>query len=163
LIDQGYVDFGPIGSLSHLERVFIWGPRVMDLGFLRTLQNLRALQISGMGFTSPRPQIGDAEAICAVGNLTELTLASVQVTSLNFLSGCHKLVELNLNGLPITSVDELASIGTLKKISFVDVPVVEISPLLSLPNLEAVTFLRVPARADVISELARRGVKVSNF
>lgn len=161
LIDQGFADLTPIGDLSHLEQVFVWGPRIMNLGFIRRLPNLTNVQISGLGFNAARSLVQDSAAICSSGNLSALTLVSLQLDSLGPLSGCAKLSEINLNSIPITSLGELAGIQTLRKISLVDIPVVEISPLLSLPNLESVYLIRVPARADVISELERRGVKVS--
>jgi Leucine-rich repeat (LRR) protein len=163
LIDQNAVDFSPIEALSHLESIFIWGPPVINLSFVRKLPKLRSLQISSFGVPAASgSQIVDASAICATGELDALTIGSVQLDSLDFVTGCTKLTELNLSGMRIRSIAELSGMHLLRKISLVDVPVVEISPLLTLANLESVTLLRVPARADVISELERRGVKVSN-
>jgi Leucine-rich repeat (LRR) protein len=103
----------------------------------------------------------DADAIGELTQLKNLTLVEVQLTSLRFLVGHDNLVELNLNGTPIDSVYELTNLASLKTISFADVPIVDISPLLSLPSLEKLSLLRTPARADIISELQRRGVKVT--
>jgi hypothetical protein len=57
-------------------------------------------------------------------------------------------------------MSELSNIKTLRKVTLVGIPIVEISPLLVLPNLESVTIVRTPARADVISQLQGKGVKV---
>jgi Leucine-rich repeat (LRR) protein len=105
-------------------------------------------------------RVANPAALCSFGNLKILSLSDLQINSLGFLSACTNLSELGLNRLPINSVQDLPS--TLKKVSLVDVPVVDISPLLLFANLESLTLLRVPARADVISELERRGVKVTN-
>jgi len=163
LFDWGSVDLTPIGQLSHLESLFITGLQTMDLTFLRKLPNLINLQITGFGPpVAEISQITELAAICANGGPRTLTLSSLQVNSLSFISTCTKLSELNLSQIPIASLSELSGMSTLKKISLINIPIVEISPLLSLPNLESISLIRVPARADVISELERRGVKVSN-
>jgi Leucine-rich repeat (LRR) protein len=163
VIEQGIVDLAPIGTLIHLDSLFIWGPRIMDLTFLSKLLNLSNLHISGIGFPpGNRSQVLHPNAICSSSSLKTLTLGEVQVSSLTFLAGCGKLAEINLGNVPVTSINEFSELITLKKVSLVDVPVVEISPLLSLPNLEVLNLIRVPARADVISALERKGVKVLN-
>ena len=135
----------------------------MDLSFLAKLINLSNLQISGIGFPLGHgSQVLQANAICAGGNLKTLTLGQLQISSLAFVVGCAKLTEINLSGLLINSINELAGVTTLKNVSLSDVSVVEISPLLALPDLESVYLMRVPARADVISALERKGVKVTN-
>jgi len=104
--------------------------------------------------------IVDIDAIGELAQLKTLTMGEVQVDSLRFLAKRYNLVELNLNGLPLRSISELANLMSLEKISLADIPIVDISPLLLLPNLATLSLLRTPARADVISELERRGVKV---
>jgi len=154
------VDMAAVGSLSNLKFLFIWGPPVIDMSPLRNLGKLTTLQVSGFGFTAGRSRIIDADAIGDLSQLRTLTLGSVEMNSLMFLTRLNNLVQLNLNDLPVTSVSESADIKSLKQISLVDVPIVDISPFLSLPNLAELSLLRTPARADVVSELERRGVKV---
>ena len=117
--------------------------------------------MSGFGFGAGRSQVINVDAIGDLAQLKTLSIVSEQIHSLRFLSSHNLLVELNLNDVPVGSVSELASIPSLKRISFSNVPVVDISPLLSLPNLETLSLSRTPARADVIAELERRGVKVT--
>jgi Leucine-rich repeat (LRR) protein len=93
-------------------------------------------------------------------NPVELTLGDAQINSLAFLSRSTNLAELNLRNIPVVYARELGNLTSLTTISLVDIPMVDISPLLSLTNLKSVSLLRTPARADVISELERRGVKV---
>jgi Leucine-rich repeat (LRR) protein len=85
----------------------------------------------------------------------------MEIDSLAFLSGKTSLTELNLSNMPVRYAPELGTLTALAKISLVDIPMVDISPLLSLSNLKSVSLLRTPARADVLSELERRGVKVT--
>jgi hypothetical protein len=40
-------------------------------------------------------------------------------------------------------------------------PIVDISPLLSLSALSKLSLTRTPARADVISDLQRQGVRIT--
>ena len=160
IIAQVPVDMTAVGALSHLKSLFIWGPPIIDLSFIRRLSKLTRLQISGFGFLAGRSRVVDVDAIGDLGQLRTLTVGEVQIDSLRFLARCSNLMELNLSGLPITSVSELAGLTALKQISLVDVSVVDVSPFLSLPNLEKLSLLRTPARADVISELQRRGIRV---
>jgi Leucine-rich repeat (LRR) protein len=152
-----------IGMLSSLKTLNIWGPPLIDLSPLRKLRQLTFLRIDGPGFTRGRAQVTDVNAIGELEELKSLSLSEVQISSLQFLVGHEykNLAEFSLNDVPISSVSELASLVSLKKISFFDIPVVDIAPLLALPNLTEFSLLRVPARADVISELQRRGVKVT--
>ena len=95
----------------------------------------------------------------AQGN--EVTLSSATVLLRGDVS-VRRVTELHLSSMPIQSIGELGEVKTLKRLSLTSIPVVEISPLLALQSLDEVTFIHVPARADVIVELQRRGVKVTN-
>jgi Leucine-rich repeat (LRR) protein len=161
VIGQQPVDLSPIGNLAHLQSLFIWGVPFMNVGFLAKLTNLNNLQISGIGF-GRRSQVTDADAMCSSASLKTLTLGALEIQSLSFVAQCRELTEINLSDVPVSSLNDWAFSPALKKISLVDVPVVEISPLLALPNLENLSLIRVPARADVISALERKGVKVTN-
>jgi len=135
----------------------------MDLAFFGKMKTLRTVQISGFGVgTLLGSQVLNADSICTSSNVETLTVGSVQIDSLHFLSNCKKLIEMNLSRMPITSITEVSALRYLKKLTLTDIPVVDISPLLGLPNLESLFLLRVPARADVIAELERRGVKITN-
>jgi Leucine-rich repeat (LRR) protein len=160
LIAQIPVDTVAIGSLPNLRSLSIWGPPVVNLSSLRKLGHLENLNVSGFGFLAGRSQVIDADAIGDLTQLKTLALGQLQIDSLRFLVGNQNLIELNLSGLPVASMPELANLASLKRLNLVDVPVVDISPLLSLSNLEQLSLLRTPARADVVSELQRRGVKV---
>ncbi len=153
-------NMAPVGTLSNLKALFVWGPPVIDLAPLRKSAKLTHLTIMGFGFLSGRSMVLDADAIEELPQLRALTLGQVQIDSIRFLAKSNSLVELNLSGLPLRTISELANLMSLQKISLTDIPVVDISPLLSLPNLTSLYVLRTPARADVISELERRGVKV---
>jgi internalin A len=161
LIDQRPTDLAPISSLSHLESIFIWGLPQFDLAPLRPLSKLQNLQLSGIGFGRGLSGVSDLEAIGDLKELKTLTLGQLQVNNLSFVENIRNLVEMNLNQLPILSLSSLRNLSLLKKLSLVDVPIVDISPLLELPQLSELFLLRVPARADVLTELKRRGVRVS--
>jgi Leucine-rich repeat (LRR) protein len=160
IIAQVPVDMRAVGSLSNLTNLFIWGPPVIDFSPVRGLTKLTNLQASGMMMN----RLSGVTGLDAIGglNLTTLTLGWLQIDSLNFLTGNPTITELNLNAIPINGGVELATMSSLQKLSLVDVPLADISPLLSLPKLRELSLLRTPARADVISLLQRRGVKVTN-
>lgn len=161
IISNFPVDTAAVGTLQNLESLFIWGPPLVDLSPIRKLDSLTNLDVSGVGFGMGRTQVLGVDAIGELTHLRNLTIGAAQITSLEFLtSRNHQLVQLNLRDVPIMSVAGVTSLTSLKEISLTDVPVIDISPLLSLPNLEKLSLLRTPARADVISELERRGVKV---
>ena len=160
IISHSPVDLTAVSALANLTHLSIWESPLIDLAPIRKLGNLTNLHLMGIGFGMGRMRLISVDAIGDLAQLKTLTIMAVQIDSLRFLSSRNKLVELNLR-LPIGSVSELASVASLKQISFVDVPVVDISPLLWLPNLATISLLRTPARADVLAELERRGVKVT--
>jgi Leucine-rich repeat (LRR) protein len=161
VIAQVPVDTTPIGTLSNLQSLSIFGLPVINAAPFRNLSKLQNLALNGIGFGMGRSQVTDVEAIGAVGNLKSLSLSDLEIGSLRFLADQHSLVELNLHGLPIASVPELATLTSLKKLRLADMPIVDISPLLSLAELREVSLMRTPARADVISELEKKGVKIT--
>jgi internalin A len=160
IIEQRNADLSPVGALHGLETLFIWGLPQFDLSPLRNLTNLRSLQLSGIGFTLIAP-VTDVQAISGLTGLTMLTLGSLQISDLRFVENMKGLEEINLNQLPITSIAALGVLPHLKKISLVQTAVVDVSPLLNLPALTELNVVRTPARADVLTELERRGVKVT--
>ena len=160
VIDQAPVDLTALSSLSNLTYLSIWGPPSLDFSPLRNLGKLTELQAMGpmLGQLSA---VNNLDAIRAL-KLNTLVLSGMKVTSLDFLNGNSTITNLTLNSMPITNAAELGTMASLRKLTLFDVPIVDISPLLSSPKLREVSFLRVPARADVISQLQRNGVKVTN-
>ena len=161
VIAQVPVDTTPIGTLSNLQNLSVFGLPVINAAPFRNLSKLQNLILNGIGFGMGRSQVMDVEAIGALRNLKSLGLSDLEIGSLRFLADHHGLVELNLHALPIASVPELATLTSLKKLWLADMPIVDISPLLSLVELREVSLLRTPARADVISELEKKGVKIT--
>lgn len=161
VISQVPVDLAAVGTLAQLKSLFIWGPPVVDLSPLRKTARIKELAISGT-FIRARTQVNDVDAIGQLKGLKTLSLSDLELSSLNFLAGCSGLTELNLGNMPLTSAPELGNLVSLSSLSLASVPLVDISPLLSLTNLKKLTLVRTPARADVISELEKQGVKVTN-
>jgi Leucine-rich repeat (LRR) protein len=161
VIAQVPVDTAPIGTLSHLQNLSVFGLPVIDAAPFRNLSKLQNLALNGIGFGMGRAKVVDVEAIGSLGSLKSLSLSDLDIGSLRFLAGQHSLVELNLHSLPIASIPELATLTSLEKLSLADMPIVDISPLLSLADLREVSLMRTPARADVISELEKKGVKIT--
>jgi hypothetical protein len=158
IIDQRPVDLSSVGKLPNLESLFIWGPPTLDLSPLGNLSKLKKLQVSGLGFNT----LSTVEGIEALGNLSdlqELTLGQIQVSDLSFVGNLTSLKELNIGMMPVSSVEALRRLTALKKLSLNMTNVVDISPLLDLPSLSNLSILRTPARADVLTELERKGVK----
>lgn len=159
IIDQGPVDLSSVGKLENLESLFIWGPPALDLSPLASLKKLRKLQISGLGFNSLSNVTG-IEALAKLDSLEELSLGQIQVNDLGFVSALVSLKELNIGMMPVSSVEPLRRLTSLKRLSLNITNVVDISPLLDLPALQNLSVLRTPARADVLTQLERNGVKI---
>jgi hypothetical protein len=90
-------------------------------------------------------------------SLETLTLGSLRLDSIDFVTGLASMTALNLNELPISSIEPVRSLQKLKSISLTSIPVVDITPLVALPSLEEVRLMRTPARSDAVSALERRG------
>jgi Leucine-rich repeat (LRR) protein len=84
----------------------------------------------------------------------------MQVSDLTFLRGLANLNELNIGMMPVSSVEPLRGLTSLKRVSLNLTDIVDISPLLDLPALTSLSVLRTPARADVLTQLERNGVKI---
>jgi internalin A len=160
LIEQRPTDLGPVSNLKNLVSVFVWGLPDLDAFALSKLANLQTLQISGIGF-GQLSSIRNVESLATLADLRQFTIGQIALTNLDFLKHFSKLEELNLSQLPINSIAAVQGLLHLKKITMVDIPVVDISPLLQMPNLAEVYLIRVPARADVLAQLQREGVKVT--
>jgi hypothetical protein len=161
IIEQQGTDLSAVGTLTNLESLWIWGgPTPLDISPLHSLTALRALTITGF-FFGAHTAVPNIRVIGDLKELETVTLGSLQVNDVTFLQALKNLKEINLNQLPISSIEALRNLKAIKKLSLIDIPVVDISVLLELPALISVTVIRVPARADVITELERRGVKVN--
>lgn len=160
IIDQRPVDLGPISNLKNLQDVFIWGLPDFDVSPFRNLTKLEKLHLSGMGFRQ-LSSIRNVESLVNLTGLREFTIGQIALTNLDFVKNFVQLQELNLSQLPITSIVAAQGLPNLKKITMVEIPVVDISPLLQVPNLAEVYLIRVPARADVLAQLQRDGVKIT--
>lgn len=163
LIQQGPVDLTNVSVLDHLENLFVWGATSLDLQPLQKLAQLQSLHLSGPGPGSGLTVVGNPQVIGDLSQLKILTLGYMQISNLSFVSSLKDLTELTIGTMPVTSIAVLQGLKNIKKISLTDVPVVDVSPLLNLPNLSELYLLRVPARVDVLKELERRGVKVTNY
>lgn len=162
MIEQGEVELEAIGSLASLENLFVWGPPRIDLSAIAQLRKLKNLSISGLGF-GPVTSVTNAESISRLSSLEVLSLGGLQLNELDFVSRLERLSELNLNELPVASIEPVRSLLSLKKISLTSTRVVDLTPLINLPALEEVRIMRTPARADVVSILEKRGVKVTVY
>lgn len=158
IIEQSPVDLSPVARLNKLEYLWLWVDR-FDLLPLRGLKNLRELMLTGMGLGTLNV-VSNAESMGELSQLRKLTLGSIKIHDLLFTRYLVNLEELDISRVPITSIVPLRSIKSLKTVSLTSTNVSDISPLLDLPLLTNVNVSRSPARADVLSELERRGVSV---
>lgn len=159
LIEQRLTDLTPLGSLSSVENVSIWGLPQFDFAQLSPLVNLRRLQLSSRGFGTIAPVL-NAQSLVSLRRLQELILGSLQLNDLTFTKEFKNLTEIALAEMPITSLAFLRATKSIRKVSLTDIPVVDVSPLLDLPQLNEVWLLRIPARVDVLTALEQRGVDV---
>jgi Leucine-rich repeat (LRR) protein len=159
IIEQTAFDFSPISELSNLEYLFVWGLPIFNLSPLRKLVKLQDIHLLGLGFGQPSV-VTDVDALGDLKDLKRLTLGELQIGDLSFVSKLKNLVEINIGRLPVLSVEPLRGLTLLESVSLNTTAVTDISPLLDLPALSRLSVLRTPARADVLSELERRGVRV---
>jgi Leucine-rich repeat (LRR) protein len=110
----------------------------------------------------PLASVTDPSEIGRLPRLTNLALAGLALNSISFVSSCLELRDLSLQRIPISNLDALSGMKNLQRVSLVDIPIIEITPLLNAPSLRELTVMRTPARADILAELERRRVKVSN-
>ena len=87
-------------------------------------------------------------------------LAYVDLTDIGFLSGLTGMEELYIVWVPLSDIRVLGTLGSLRTVELVGTNVVDILPLLALPNLQTFIIQETPARADVITELKKRGVTI---
>jgi hypothetical protein len=159
IIDQGNVDLSSVGQLTSLESLFVWGPPRLDLSPLHTLTSLRDLHISGLGVGNLSAVTG-LDALGKLAELQKLTLGSLAVSDLTFVSNLKHLTEINIGMMPVSSIEPLRGLASLTSVSLNLTSVVDISPLLDLPALKTLSVIRTPARADVLTQLERSGVKI---
>jgi hypothetical protein len=161
IIDQTNTDLSSVGDLLSIESLTILGPSQLDISPLRNLHKLHNIMISGLGFRGELASVTSLQVIGELKELKQLSLGQLQISDLNFVSKLDHLEEVNLNRLPIQSIELLRNLKYLKKLSLNYIQVLDISPLLDLPQLSELSVIHTPARADVLSELERRGVRVS--
>jgi hypothetical protein len=159
IIEQTDVDLSPVGALTRLEDLFVWGVPHFDFQFLRGLSNLRSAHLAGIGFTS-LSAVSHSDVVGDLVDLESLVIGQMNLGDVSFVSRLKKLKQLNLNQVPISSIASLRSAQQLSKIALVDMPLVDISPLLDLPRLSELTIVRTPARSDVLTLLEKRGVAI---
>jgi len=160
IVEQGNLDITPVGELHSLETLWILAQSHLDASPIHNLIHLRNLSIMGLGIFGPATVVANIESIGDLNELRTLTIAYLMVTDLGFANRLLKLEELNLNNIPIQSVEQLRNLKSLKRISLSATQVVDISPLLELPELTELRIMQTPARADVLTELQRRGVTI---
>jgi|SRR5579859_3428467 len=156
---QTIVDFSPVGRLSDLESLYIVGPPALDLSFMRGLSRLKELQLMGGIWNGPSIVSG-VESVSEMKSLRTLTLIGLQISDLTFVSNLSQIETVGFSRMPISSLEPLRRLKSLKRVSLDGTLVVDIAPLLDLPDLRELSVIGSPARADVLTELERRGVKV---
>lgn len=161
---QRPIDTIGIGGLRKLRDLQIMTPVGLSLSPLRGLTDLSRLSIIGTSTVFGNPnaviQLQDVQAIGALINLKVLVLARVAVSDLGFITPLGNLEELTVNFTPLVDIGRISELQSLRKVGLAGVPVVDISPLLTLSNLEELDVQGSPARADTLTQLERRGVKV---
>jgi Leucine-rich repeat (LRR) protein len=160
IIEQRNTDLSPVGTLKTLENLSVWGLPRFDFAQIQGLSSLQRLQISGRGFGTIAA-VANGQALGNLAELRTLILGSVLMTDLTFVRSLKNITEIAIGEMPINSIEFLRNVISLKKVTLTDIPVVDISPLLSLPELREVYLLRIPARSDVLTELERRGVLIT--
>lgn len=162
-LDRDAVNMSPVGHLSQLEALWIWGPRShLDISSLQNLTKLKSFTLMGLSF----PGLLNVAGFDALGRLTEMkqiVLGHLQISDISFMALLKNLEEIDLRQLPITTIEPLRALKNLRVLTLNQTHTVDISPLLDAKKLEQLTVVRTPARSDILAELQRRGVTVANY
>jgi len=163
ITDQVPLDLSPLGDLPQVESLLILGgASPSDIAPLGKMQGLSELAIIG-DFLHISP-VRNFATIEQLPNLSKLylNLVYIQMDDVIHIGRLQNLRELGLPCPP--NISNISAIGQLKKLEVLvlsGASIVDISPLLDLPRLRELSIRGVPARADVLTELERRGVKVT--
>jgi hypothetical protein len=155
----GYLDLAPIGTLIGVEKLSIFGINRLNLTPISKLVNLRELDIMAFGFNG-LARLDNAEALAQLSELRILSVGWAAISQMDFISGLSKLTKLSLIQMPLQSIQGIQNDKAITTVTLNFSTIIDISPLLELPQLTEVSVVGVPARADVITELERRGIKV---
>jgi hypothetical protein len=155
------LDLSSIPELPNLSTLDIttFGTSNLNLSPLQRFKRLKWLRVTYAGFEFLLPVSG-VEVLGELPRLETLIFANLQIRDLIFVTTLNQLSTLSLARIPVSNIDAIRHVKSLKEVYLMRVPVVDISPLLDLPELTRLNLIGTPARADVVTELEKRGVKI---
>lgn len=128
---EGAVVFEDLSKLTYLKKLTIQNHPFDSLGFLSSLTQLQSLDLSGCSFPT-----GDLATIAALPNLTQLTLAECNISSIAALEGANKLTYLDLNGNTVRNLEVLTAMTDLRELNLRHNAVTALDAIATLTNLE---------------------------
>lgn len=128
---EGAVVFEDLSKLTYLKKLTILNHPFDSLGFLSSLTQLQSLDLSGCSFPT-----GDLATIAALPNLTQLTLAECNISSIAALEGANKLTYLDLNGNTVRNLEVLTAMTDLRELNLRHNAVTALDAIATLTNLE---------------------------
>jgi Leucine-rich repeat (LRR) protein len=152
------VELAYVAPLTNLLVLTVYAPPQLDLAPLRSLGQLRRLFLSELGFPTSTPR--NLQLIGELRELRSLELVGFKITDVNFVGALKQLEQINLNNTSsLKSIAALEGLKSLRILSLQNTQVDDITPLLKL-SLTDLYIAGTPARADVVAELRRNGVRV---
>lgn len=126
------LDFETVGTLKHLQYLFLYCAKLDDLSALVPLKKLKLLDVS-LG------SIGSLEHIPRIGKIEELELCRIrQITQLDFLEDMTRLKKLTIRDFK--QIRRLPSFKKLKQLKYVHIwnmdNLESVAPIAAAPRLE---------------------------
>lgn len=154
-------DFGWLGGLTNLNKLYLHSHQLGSLAPLANLQNLRELTLINC-------DVSDVSALAPLaGTLERLVLSENGIGNAGSLSALTSVQVLYLNDNQIGDVTSLGQMDGLNSLFLDGNPIADITPLMTLPKLTSLSLMNTSLQDAADSEdrgkvgtLRARGVSV---
>jgi len=132
LNEKNIKDLTPIGDLTQLQWLHLYGNRIEDLAPLKRLSKLKDLVLDNN-------QISDVSALRDLVTLQELYVGRNKLTNVDAIGTLKKLYILNLSGNQIQDVKALSGLSALMVLDLKNNPIVENKSSSNCPTADGIS------------------------
>jgi Leucine-rich repeat (LRR) protein len=160
--DKSVIDYTPLKTLKKLKVLCISGNTNKDISFLKELNMLEELEISGSSFKLGEEQ---TKYISALVNLEKLNLSRSVISSTEFLGNLKNLRFLDLSECELeqANISDIMSLTELEKISLPNSRIDDIFRLSELKNLKTVITGNCEYDEVELKPLYDKGIEILEF